>query len=90
MDREKEKKKEYESRADMDSNELGVSAGELEQMKELDFMYGGQTTAEELEEIQEEEEQKSMDPYMKKKKRFMKPQKFRTITVGPVSLLKNG
>jgi len=41
MDREKEKKKEYESRADMDSNELGVSAGELEQMKELDFMYGG-------------------------------------------------
>lgn len=53
-------------------------------------MYGGQTTAEEMEEIEQEEESKLTDPYLKKKKRTMKPQKFRTITVGPHNLLKNG
>jgi len=59
-------------------------------MKELDYMYGGQTTAEEMEEMEKEEESKLTDPYLKKKKRTMKPQKFRTITVGPHNLLKNG
>ena len=73
MDRDKEKKQEYQKRADMDSAELGVSDGELEQMKELDYMYGGSTTTEELEEMKEEEDQKLIDPYLKKKKRSMKP-----------------
>lgn len=59
-------------------------------MKELDYMYGGGTTAEELEEMNAEEEQKMIDPYLKNKKRFMKDQRFRTVTLGPSDLLKNG
>ena len=42
-------------------------------MKELDFMYGGSTTAEELEELEAEEEQKVIDPYLEREKRFIKP-----------------
>ena len=42
-------------------------------MKELDFMYGGQTTQEELEDMEEEEHLKAVDPYLKKKERYVKP-----------------
>lgn len=67
-----------------------MQPGELAQMKELDFMYGGSTTQQELEELEEEEEQKAIDPYMQRKTRTITPQQFRTITVGPENLLKNG
>ena len=50
-DREAEKQKEYEERASVEVKELGLKEGELAQMKELDFMYGGKTTQEELDEI---------------------------------------
>ena len=43
-------------------------------MKELDFIYGGSTTKEELEEIEEENDLKLIDPYLKKKQRKIKPQ----------------
>lgn len=59
-------------------------------MKELDFMYGGSTTQEELDDMEEEEALRAVDPYLKKKSRHVQPQKFRTITVGPDTLLKNG
>lgn len=41
-------------------------------MKELDYMYGGSTTKEELEEMEQEEEDKFIDPYLQTKKRFVK------------------
>ena len=69
--------------------DLGLAQGELTQMKELDYMYGGKTTSEELDEIREEEDAAAIDPYLKKKTRFIKPQQFRTITLGPEDLLKN-
>ena len=59
-------------------------------MKELDFMYGGKTTQDELKEMEEEEESRLFDPYLQKKKRTLQDQKFRTIEVGPHDLLKNG
>ena len=59
-------------------------------MKELDFMYGGKTTEQELDEIEKEEEQAMIDPYLKKQKRFVQPQKFRTIKVGKRDMLRNG
>ena len=59
-------------------------------MKQLDFMYGGKTTQDELDEIEEEAEMNVRDPYHQKKTRFVKPQEFRTIKVGPESTLKNG
>jgi hypothetical protein len=34
---------------------LGVSGGEIAQMKEMDFMYGGKTTKDELEDMEDEE-----------------------------------
>ena len=74
----------------MDVKELGLKEGELAQMKELDFMYGGKTTQQELDEINEEQDRAALDPYLKKKDRFVKPQKFRTITVGPEDLLRDG
>jgi hypothetical protein len=40
--------------------------------------------------MEDEEDMKALDPYLKKKQRFIKPQEFRTIKVGPESLLKNG
>ena len=43
-------------------------------MKELDHMYGGKTTQEELDEIREEEDAAAIDPYLEKKTRFIKPQ----------------
>jgi len=36
-------------------------------MKELDFMYGGSTTQEELDDMEEEEALRAVDPYLKKK-----------------------
>jgi len=59
-------------------------------MKEMDFLYGGSTTEEELEDMQSEEESKMIDPYLKAKERKIKPQQFRSLTVGPSNLLKNG
>ena len=55
MEREKQKQKEYDERSSVDFKELGMGSAELAQMKELDFMYGGQTTQEELEDMEEEE-----------------------------------
>lgn len=54
------------------------------------MMYGGQTSKQELEDIQAEEEQLMLDPYMKKKQRLLTPQQFRTVKVGNQNLLKNG
>lgn len=73
LDREKKKHEEYAERNAVDSADLGLAPGELEQMKELDFMYGGKTTAEELEEMEAEDDMKAIDPYLKKKKRYIKP-----------------
>jgi hypothetical protein len=42
-------------------------------MKQLDFMYGGKTTQDELDEIEEEAEMNVRDPYHQKKTRFVKP-----------------
>lgn len=53
-------------------------------------MYGGTTTKQELEQLQEETEMNMMDPYIKKKQRFLKEQQFRKINVGPEDLLNNG
>jgi len=36
-------------------------------------MYGGATTQQELEDIEEEEHQKAIDPFFKKTKRFVAP-----------------
>ena len=47
-------------------------------------------TEDELEEMETEEEQKLMDPYLKEKVRKIKPQQFRSMTIGPSNLLKNG
>ena len=41
MERENQKKKEYAEREAVDAKELGMGSGEVAQMKELDFMYGG-------------------------------------------------
>lgn len=73
MERENQKKKEYAEREAVDAKELGMGSGEVAQMKELDFMYGGQTTQEELEDMEEEEHLKAVDPYLKKKERYVKP-----------------
>jgi len=56
IDRENQKRQEYEERGRVDVEELNLKGGELSQMKELDFMYGGSTTQSELEDIEEEEE----------------------------------
>jgi len=40
--------------------------------------------------MEAEAEQKAIDPYLERKQRFIKPQQFRTITVGPDALLRNG
>ena len=69
MDRENQKQKEYRERTAVDVEELGVQSGDLTQMKELDFMYGGTTTQQELDEMEEEEAMKAVDPYLKKKQR---------------------
>ena len=53
-------------------------------------MYGGKTTQDELREMEDEEESRLVDPYLKKKKRTLLDQKFRTIHIGPHDLLKNG
>ena len=90
MEREKKKQEEYTARESVDFRELGVSKEELTQMKEMDFLYGGSTTEDELEEMETEEEQKLMDPYLKEKVRKIKPQQFRSMTIGPSNLLKNG
>jgi hypothetical protein len=55
MERETKKQQEYEERSSVDFKELGMGSSELAQMKELDFMYGGQTTQEELEDMEDEE-----------------------------------
>lgn len=73
-EREATKQKEYEARASVEVKELGLKEGELSQMKELDFMYGGKTTQEELDDIQEEQDAAALDPYLKKKERYIKPQ----------------
>ena len=73
LEREKLKKQEYEERSSVDFKELGMGSAELAQMKELDFMYGGQTTQQELEEMEEEEEARARDPYLEKKARYVKP-----------------
>ena len=44
MERENKKKEEYASREQVSATELGMDAGEIAQMKEMDFMYGGETT----------------------------------------------
>jgi excinuclease UvrABC helicase subunit UvrB len=90
LERERQKQEEYNQRKDVDIEELGMSEQELATMKELDYMYGGSTTKEELAEMEEEENQKVIEPFLQKKKRFIKHQEFRTITVGPEDLLKNG
>ena len=43
-----------------------------------------------MDEINEEQDRAALDPYLKKKDRFVKPQRFRTITVGPEDLLRDG
>ena len=67
-------KKEYDEREGIRVDELGITRKELTQMKELDMMYGGRTTKEELDDIKEEEEQLLLDPYLKKKERRLTPQ----------------
>jgi hypothetical protein len=42
-------------------------------MKQLDFMYGGKTTQDELDEIEEEAVMNVRDPYYEKKTRYVKP-----------------
>ena len=74
MEREAKKKEEYASREQVSATELGMDDGEIAQMKEMDFMYGGETTQQELEELEEEAEQKALDPYMKRKERNITPQ----------------
>ena len=62
QEREAKKREEYQQRAEVEVEELGLGQGDVKQMKELDFMYGGQTTQEELEEMEAEEEAQSVDP----------------------------
>lgn len=90
QEREAQKQEEYKKRTEIEVDEIGAEREDVKQMKELDFMYGGQTTQEELEEMEEEEEQKHVDPYMTMKKRYIKNQQFRTLTVGPEDMIQNG
>jgi len=55
MEREKQKQAEYKTRKDVDIEELGMNPTELATMKELDYMYGGSTTQQELADMEEEE-----------------------------------
>ena len=64
QERERKKKAEYQAREDVDTAAIGMDHGELAQLKELDYMYGGETTERELEEMEEEEERAYNDPYM--------------------------
>lgn len=90
QEREKQMQKEYDDREAVEVDKLGITNSELAEMKQLDMMYGGRTTQQEIDEIKNEEEQLLLDPYLQKKERFIKPQQFRTIKVGPSNLLKNG
>ena len=56
----------------MDLSKLDLPDEDIRQIKELDFMYGGKTTADELKEMEDEEESRLFDPYLKKKQRMMK------------------
>ena len=57
QEREAKKQEEYKKRDEIEVDELGMDSKDVKQMKELDFLYGGQTTQEELEEMEAEEEQ---------------------------------
>ena len=74
QEREKKMQEEYEERDGVSTDELGITSKQFKQLKELDMMYGGQTSKQELEDIQTEEEQLMLDPYMKKKQRLLTPQ----------------
>ena len=67
QERDKKMQEEYEERDGVSIDELGITSKQFKQLKELDMMYGGQTSKQELEDIQTEEEQLMLDPYMKKK-----------------------
>lgn len=56
QEKDKQMKKEYDQREGIDINEIGVTQKEFKELKELDHMYGNQTTKDELEEIENEEE----------------------------------
>jgi 3-phenylpropionate/trans-cinnamate dioxygenase ferredoxin subunit len=90
QEREQQKQDEYDQRKQVDVRGLGMNEEDLQVMKELDYMYGGSTTQQELREMEEETARMAVDPFLKKKQRFVKDQQFRTITVGPADLLKNG
>ena len=52
QEREKQMQKEYQERDGVNVDELGITSKEFKELKELDMMYGGQTSKEEMEEIQ--------------------------------------
>ena len=89
-DREEKMKKEYDEREGVKIDEMGITAKQFKQLKEMDMLYGGETTEEEIDKLKEEEEEAMMDPYMKKKEKLLKPQKYRTVTIGKEDILKNG
>lgn len=64
MEREQKKQREYDERKSVDVKEIGLATGDIATMKELDFMYGGRTTQEELEDMEDEDDMKALDPYM--------------------------
>jgi len=63
MEREKKMKEQYDSREDVDATQLGFSSDEINEMKHIDFMYGGKTTQEELEDLEKEKDISTVDPY---------------------------
>jgi len=67
QEREKQMQKEYDDREAVEVDKLGITNSELAEMKQLDMMYGGRTTQQEIDEIKNEEEQLLLDPYLQKK-----------------------
>lgn len=73
MERETKKQKEYSEREAVDVTEMGYSAQDVAEMKHLDFMYGGETTQQELEDMRSEELDQGINPFAEQKTLKMKP-----------------
>ena len=63
-------KQEYEEREGVSIDELGITNKEFKQLKEMDMMYGGQTSKEELEEIRRKSELEQMQRIRKRAQVF--------------------
>src|SRR5688500_13487448 len=63
---------------------------ELRQMQELDSLYSESKSTGDEDDDDDHSEEYIRDPYARSKAHLMKHQEYRTIKVGPDTLLKNG